>query len=209
MDLKYHFRLAGLIGCTAFLFLSAPRINAATPSYQPASFAQDRDDWGRPPDAWDDMRRRGFHDGIEGARRDVENHRRPDVDNREEYRHPDVPPPLRRAYREGFRRGYETAMSHLMAPPPPVVPAPIVRERAWDAPPNEFDALRRQGFHDGIEGARRDYENHRRPDVDNREEYRHPHLPPEQREAYREGFRRGYHEGVEHLMHGDHDHDRD
>jgi hypothetical protein len=90
-------------------------------------------------------------------------------------------------------------MSHLMngrmGGPPPIA-------RTWDAVPDEFDALRRQGFHDGLEGARRDYGNHRRPDVENRDEYRHPRLPPEQREAYREGFRRGYQVGINHMMGG-------
>ena len=58
-------------------------------------------------------------------------------------------------------------------------------QEPWDAPPRELNEIQRQGFHDGIEGARRDFENHRPPNVDNRDEYRHPHLPPEQREAYR------------------------
>lgn len=33
----------------------------------------------------------------------------------------------------------------------------------WDAPPAEFREAQRQGFHDGIEGARKDFENHRPP----------------------------------------------
>src|SRR5579863_567614 len=44
----------------------------------------------------------------------------------------------------------------------------------WDAPPQELNDIQRQGFHDGIEGARRDVENHRQPNVENREEFRHP-----------------------------------
>jgi hypothetical protein len=72
----------------------------------------------------------------------------------------------------------------------------------WDVAPQELNQFQRQGFHDGIEGARRDFDNHRAPDVENRDEYRHPHLPPEQREAYRDGFRRGYHRAMEHLMGG-------
>ena len=200
-------QFTALIGCAAFMLLSAPRTNAAIPGPQPAGFGQDRDDWQRPPDAWNDMQRRGFHDGIEGARKDYENHRRPDVDNRDEYRNPDVPHGLRKAYREGFRRGYNTAMSHIMNGPP-VQMAPV---RAWDAPPDEFDALHRQGFQDGLEGAHKDFDNHRRPDVNNRDEYRNPHLPPGQREAYRDGFRRGYQVAMNHMMGGhDHDdHDRD
>ena len=195
-------RTTGLIGCAALLLLSSPRMNAGVLA-SPA-MGQDRDDWGRPPDAWNDVQRRGFHDGIEGARRDFGNHRRPDVDNREEYRRPGVPRQMWHAYREGFRRGYDVGMSHLAGGADWRARAP---ERPWDAPPNEFDALRRQGFQDGIEGAHKDFDNHRRPDVNNREEYRRPHLPPEQRETYREGFRRGYQVAIDHMMGGrDHDH---
>ena len=172
----------------------------------PRVMGEDRDDWQRPPNAWNDVQRRGFHDGIEGARRDFENHRRPDVDNRDEYRHPDAPPPMWNAYREGFRCGYDVGMSHLSGTPDWRMRAP---QRPWDAPPQEFDQFRRQGFQDGIEGAQKDFGNHRRPDVNNRDEYRHPNLPREQREAYREGFRRGYQVAMNHLMGGGHDRDRD
>ncbi len=48
-------------------------------------------------------------------------------------------------------------------------------------------------------GAQKDFDNHRRWDPKNRDEYRNPHLPPEQREAYRDGFRRGYERGEAHL----------
>ena len=72
----------------------------------------------------------------------------------------------------------------------------------WDAPPQEFRDIQRQGFHDGIEGARQDYDNHRRPDVENRDEYRHPHVPHDARRDYREGFRRGYDAAMRHLMGG-------
>ena len=192
-------RVASLSGCAAFVLLSAPHVYAASPTPLAAGFSQDRDDWNRPDNAWNDIQRRGFHDGIEGARHDIENHRQPNVENRDEYRHPDdVPPPMRHAYRDAFRRGYDRGISHFMSGPN--APPPVMH--AWDAVPDEFDALRRQGFHDGIEGARKDYENHRRPDVDNREEYRHPRLPVELRESYREGFRRGYRVGIDHLMGG-------
>jgi hypothetical protein len=72
----------------------------------------------------------------------------------------------------------------------------------WDAPPPEFRDIQRQGFHDGIEGARKDFDNHRPPNVNNREEYRHPHVSPSAREDYREGFRRGYDAAMRHLMGG-------
>jgi hypothetical protein len=81
-------------------------------------------------------------------------------------------------------------------------PAAYGQDRPWDAPPPEFDEVRRRGFHDGIEGAHKDYDNHRRPDVNNRDEYRHPHVPDRDKEAYRIGFERGYQVGVDHLYHG-------
>jgi ribosome modulation factor len=82
------------------------------------------------------------------------------------------------------------------------LPAGYAQERGWDAPPPELDEVSRRGFHDGVEGARKDYDNHRRPDVNNRDEFRHPHVPERDREAYRHGFERGYQAGVDHLYHG-------
>lgn len=159
--------------------------------------------WDVPPRELDDIQRQGFHDGIEGARKDFENHRQPDVNNRDEYRHPHLPPEQRHAYREGFRRGYSVAMSHLAGggPGPMAGPPMQMRPRGdWDTPPAEFNDIRQRGFRDGIIGAQKDFGNHRRPDVNNRDEYRDPDLPPGMREAYREGFRRGYNRAMSHLM---------
>src|ERR1700752_3247607 len=71
-------------------------------------------------------------------------------------------------------------------------PPPDYGHEVWAAPPAEIQGVESQGFHDGIEGARKDYENHRQPSVENREEYRHPPVPHHDREAYRHGFRHGY-----------------
>lgn len=79
------------------------------------------------------------------------------------------------------------------APPPPA-PEP------WAAPPPDLQGVEQQGFRDGIEGARKDAQNHRPPNVNNRDEYRHPSVPARDRRAYRAGFRRGYQVGVNHLM---------
>ncbi len=76
------------------------------------------------------------------------------------------------------------------------------RDHDWNLPPQEFRDIQRQGYHDGIEGARKDYDNHRRPDVNNRDEYRHPHVPESARSDYREGFRRGYETAWDHMMNG-------
>lgn len=79
------------------------------------------------------------------------------------------------------------------------------RDHDWDRMPDEYNDIQRQGFHDGIEGARKDFENHRPASPENRDEFRHPHVPREMRHAYREAFRRGYRAGMRHMM-GDRDH---
>ncbi len=251
----------------------------ARPSSVPAEpVAYGQEPWEMPPGEFNEIQRRGFHDGVEGARRDYGNHRNPDVNNREEYRNANFPPEVREVYRAAYRRGYETAASHLWGgpPPPPPVPQPQPNIPAWEGwgmrgldndaarrgyhegveaarrdvqmqhrtdpddhqefrnppvppemagefregfmrgyevaisqlsgepawqgrgepgqwqPPERFTEIGRRGFQDGVEGARKDFGNHRRPDVVNREEYRNPHVPPEAWHDYREGFRRGY-----------------
>ncbi len=92
---------------------------------------------------------------------------------------------------------------YQQGPPPPPPGAYQNGQGGWDAPPNEFtDDVLRNAFRDGIEGARKDYENHRAPNVNNRDEYRHPNAPGNLRSAYRKAFRRGYDAGVRHLMNG-------
>jgi hypothetical protein len=97
-----------------------------------------------------------------------------------------------------------TAALHAQYGPPPGPPPPGYGQGGgWDAPPNDIqsDAMRR-GFHDGLEGARKDFDNHRRPNVNNRDEYRHPSIGGRLRHDYRAGFRRGYDAGVRHMMGG-------
>lgn len=73
-----------------------------------------QDDWNAPPPEFAEAQRRGYKDGIDGARKDFENHRPPNVNNRDEYRNPKfIAPPDRRDYRIGFRRGYEVAVRHM------------------------------------------------------------------------------------------------
>ena len=70
--------------------------------------------WDQPPGNYrSDIMRQGYHDGVEGARKDFENHRRPNVNNRDEYRHPNVGGPARHDYRQGFREGYQNAVAHI------------------------------------------------------------------------------------------------
>jgi hypothetical protein len=88
------------------------------------------------------------------------------------------------------------------APQPGPPPPGYAGAGGWDAPPSEFNEAQRHGFQDGMVGARKDYENHRAPNVNNRDEYRHPNVPRGLREDYRMGFERGYDAGVHHMMGG-------
>jgi len=80
-------------------------------------------------------------------------------------------------------------------------PVAIYGQGPWDAPPAEYDEVSRLGFHDGVEGARKDFGNHRSPDPHNRDEFRHPHVKDRDKEAYRRGFERGYQVGWDHITH--------
>jgi len=99
----------------SFALVAPPRAKAsAVPAGSPAASAgQEHGDWDQAPSEFREAKRQGFHDGVEGARKDFDNHRPPNVENREEYRHPHVARDEREDYREGFREGYDRAMSHL------------------------------------------------------------------------------------------------
>ena len=87
-----------------------------------------------------------------------------------------------------------TAMGFGQYGPPP--------GEEWNVPPREYDEVSRKGFHDGVEGARKDAGNHRRPDVNNRDEFRHPDVHGRDKEAYRRAFENGYRLGVQHFYNG-------
>jgi len=178
-----HVGMGGLVSAN----LHAAELGPPSPG-----FGDDRYDWDAPPRWFNDTQRRGFRDGMDGARKDFGNHRQPDVRNRWEYLDPHLPPELWEGYREGFRRGYSVAMSRLIGASDP---------GRWDMVPQAFNDIQRRGFLDGIEGAQKDFGNHRKSDVNNRDEYRHPDdVPRELLGAYREGFRLGYDQGMAHLM---------
>ena len=93
-------------------------IGAATLAYPLAPFVAAQEPWAASPSEYErDVQRQGFHDGIEGARKDAENHRKPNVENRDEYRHPRFGGPDREPYREAFRRGYEAGVEHFYGGP--------------------------------------------------------------------------------------------
>jgi ribosome modulation factor len=185
-----------------------------TNAQQRPGYGQRNGDWDAPPPGMSEIEQRGYHDGIEGARKDFGNHRRPDVENRDEYRHPDVPRQAWQEYREAFRRGYERGMSYLAganagpAQGPGPGPGEYRRpDRDWNAYSGPMFEARRRGFADGMEGAIKDFGNHRRPDPDNRDEFRHPPVPGELADAYRDGFRRGYQVAATELSNGGADRD--
>lgn len=136
----------------------------------------------------------GFQDGMLGALRDLENHRQPDPANRDEYRHPHVPNQMQDEYRQGFRRGYNAAVSKLTSSD----------FRSWVE--GLGGEVRRQGFRDGVAGAIKDFGNHRRPDPNNRDEYRHPSGTYSDQMRYRDGFERGYGWATSQLMGEGHGH---
>ncbi len=84
------------------------------------------------------------------------------------------PPP---GYGQGYGRGSNYGQGYAQG--------------AWDAPPSNFTRdIQRNGFRDGLEGARKDAENRRSINVLNRDEYRNYRGP--ERGAYRQAFSRGY-----------------
>jgi len=200
MKFPHGFLVFG-IALTAIAF-STGRASASPTPLLSGAYGQDRG-WEEAPGEFNEAQRRGFHDGVEGAKRDYGNHRNPDVNNRDEYRDPHIERGLRKAYREAFRRGYEVAASHLWnVPPPPPQPVqpPERRDRDhdhdgdrdnWGMRGLASDA-ERQGYREGSEEAHRDWDAQRRPDPDDHQEFRSPRVPPRLVDEYREGFMRGY-----------------
>lgn len=67
--------------------------------------------WEAPPSNFTrDVQRNGFRDGVQGARRDMQNHRAQNVNNRDEFR--DYRGPEPRVYKSAFIQGYRTAWRH-------------------------------------------------------------------------------------------------
>lgn len=75
-------------------------------------------------------------------------------------------------------------------------PPPQYGVRTYGPPPQVFEEFERRGYLDGIQGAQRDFQNHRSWNVNNRDEFRSPRVPFQMRHEYREGFERGYYATV-------------
>jgi hypothetical protein len=90
----------------------------------------------------------------------------------------------------------------------PANPAPAAfQEGRWDEAPSEYREAQRQGFHDGVEAARHDFQTRSHKDADDHERYRHPRVERELRDDYRNGFREGYSRAMHHMKEERHDRD--
>jgi hypothetical protein len=100
----------------ALCVVSVGTVKAAAHSAPPASAAamyQDHDRWDEAPGGYHDAQRRGFHEGVEAARKDFADRRHANADDHEMYKHPPVDGHDRHEFRDGFREGYHRAMEHM------------------------------------------------------------------------------------------------
>ncbi len=65
-------------------------------------------------------------------------------------------------------------------------------------PPDAYQAIAQQGYHDGVEAARKDMNHGLPPDAERHPRFRRPPVPPPAWEDYRHGFRDGYRQVFEH-----------
>lgn len=100
-------------------------------------------------------------------------------------------------------------------PPPPPNPQYTPqyqdqgRDRDWNRDPDNYRDAQRQGFHEGMEAARRDFQDRRHADADDNRMYKHPPVRgDEAKRDYREGFKEGYRRAMDHMRNGG-DRDRD
>jgi hypothetical protein len=87
----------------------------AAPAITIAQGPPPRGGWDAPPSNFrQEVQQQGFRDGLNGAQKDLENRRRPNVMNRDEYRN--YRGPNARAYRAAFQQGYQTFWRHQGGP---------------------------------------------------------------------------------------------
>ena len=77
------------------------------------------------------------------------------------------------------------------------------QDQGWERPPDDYRDAQRQGFHEGIEAARRDWSARRHKDADDHGVYRHPPVDRQFVGDFRDGFRRGYSVAMNHMRNGD------
>ncbi len=92
---------------------AAPSRAAGAHAVQDHATTQSPFPWDEPPPEFREIERRGFHAGVRAAIKDFDHHRHPGVERHKRYAHPKVDRSLYPDYRQGFRRGYNSAMNHL------------------------------------------------------------------------------------------------
>lgn len=97
-----------------------------------------------PPNYYNDVGRRAFHEGMEAAQRDSQARRDMDPWHYPQMRNPPVPGEMRERYRDAFLRGYDEGMHHA---------------RGWEGRDGD-NYWRHDGDHD------RDRDDHPRGDYD-------------------------------------------
>jgi hypothetical protein len=101
--MKMKSRFAAIVLAAGFFVAPALTVAQRYPGPPPA--------WDAPPSSYRaDLQRRAYRDGITGAQRDLQNRRRPNVNNRDEYRNYRGPDP--RGYRDAFQAGYQSFWRH-------------------------------------------------------------------------------------------------
>jgi hypothetical protein len=70
----------------------------------------------------------------------------------------------------------------------------------WMQPPPEFKEMQREGFHEGVQAAIKDFDKHRDPDLERHKEYVRPKVDRSYVPDYRDGYRRGYNDAMKHLI---------
>ena len=94
---------------TPILFVGLAGVPLSIPVHAHAQVIQ----WNvEPPNYYNDIGRRGFHDGMEAAQRDFRAHRDMDPWHNPVLRNPPVPGQERERYRDAFLRGYDEGMHH-------------------------------------------------------------------------------------------------
>lgn len=102
-----------------------------------------------------------------------------------------------------------TAFMAGMTAIPAVVPqanAQISFHLGWQEPPHEYNQVQQQGFHAGIDAARHDIDRGLPPDPHRHPDFRHPAVPGNLHEDFRNAFQHGYEVAYQHRGEWDRNH---
>ena len=91
----------------------------------------------------------------------------------------------------GLSLGSRAAMLSPATPSPAAASTPGLQDYD-DMPPGYSSDVARRGFHDGMETARNDWQANRTMDPYHNPAFRHPPVPGQFRQEYRNAFLRGY-----------------